>query len=123
MTKRKFKMKLSSRRNGTLVPDDDSDSDLQEFSLPKKRIIKPGKSTYVARLGSSTACLSQRKKRLALGEYMLYFHLVHSIFIFRTFQTEMRLLSSLCFGFPFRSPHSFRLVCSRVGMVQLETQA
>ena len=44
-------MKLSSRKTGTLVPnDDDSDSDLQEFSLPKKRIIKPGKSTYVARL-------------------------------------------------------------------------
>lgn len=68
MTKRKFKMKLSSKRNGTLVPDDDSDSDLQEFSLPKKRIIKPGKSTYVARLGPFTTCLSERKKRLALGE-------------------------------------------------------
>ena len=50
MGKRKSKMKLSSRKNGTLVPDDDSDSDLQEFPLPKKRIIKPGKSTYVARL-------------------------------------------------------------------------
>lgn len=68
MTKRKFKMKLSSRRNGTLVPDDDSDSDLQEFSLPKKRIIKPGKSTYVARLGSFTASLSERKTRLSLGK-------------------------------------------------------
>jgi len=110
-------MKLSSRRNGTLVPDDDSDSDLQEFSLPKKRIIKPGKSTYVARLGSSTACLCERKKRLVLGEYMFHFHLVHSLFIFRTFQTEMRLLSSLCFGFPVRSPHSLRLVCSCIGMV------
>lgn len=51
MGKRKATMKLSSRKTGTLVPnDDDSDSDLQEFSLPKKRIIKPGKSTYVARL-------------------------------------------------------------------------
>lgn len=60
MTKRKFKMKLSSRRNGTLVPDDDSDSDLQEFSLPKKRIIKPGKSTYVARrrCGCCRVCAS-----------------------------------------------------------------
>lgn len=114
MTKRKFKMKLSSRRNGTLVPDDDSDSDLQEFSLPKKRIIKPGKSTYVARLDS----ISERKKNhLALGEYLLYVHLVHSIFIFRTFQTEMRLLSSLCFGFPLCSPDSFSLVCSCVGLV------
>lgn len=116
MTKRKFKMKLSSRRNGTLVPDDDSDSDLQEFSLPKKRIIKPGKSTYVARLDS----ISERKNHLALGEYLLYVHLVllvHSIFIFRTFQTEMRLLSSLCFGFPLCSPDSFSLVCSCVGLV------
>lgn len=117
MTKRKFKMKLSSRRNGTLVPDDDSDSDLQEFSLPKKRIIKPGKSTYIARLDS----ISERKKNhLALGEYLLYVHLVplvHSIFIFRTFQTEMRLLSSLCFGFPLCSPDSFSLVCSCVGLV------
>ena len=50
MGKRKSKMKLSSRKNGTLVPDDDSDSDLQEFPLPKKRIITPGKSMYVARL-------------------------------------------------------------------------
>ncbi|KAL9951505.1 hypothetical protein ACROYT_G044174 [Oculina patagonica] len=61
MTKRKRKMKLSSRRNGTLVPDDDeSDSDLQEFSLPKKRIIKPGKSTYVARrrCGCCRVCAS-----------------------------------------------------------------
>lgn len=56
-------MKLSSRRNGTLVPDDDdSDSDLQEFPLPKKRIIKPGKSTYVARLDSAAAFLSGREK-------------------------------------------------------------
>lgn len=113
MTKRKFKMKLSSRRNGTLVPDDDSDSDLQEFSLPKKRIIKPGKSTYVARLDS----ISERKNHLALGEFLLYVYLVHSIFIFRTFQTEMRLLSSLCFGFPLRSPDSLSLVCSCVGLV------
>ena len=52
--KRKREMKLSSRKNGTLVPEDDSDSDLQEFTLPKKRIIKPGKSTYVARLECST---------------------------------------------------------------------
>ena len=49
MGKHKAKMKLSSRKNGVLIPEDDSDSDLQEFSLPKKRIIKPGKSTYVAR--------------------------------------------------------------------------
>ncbi|XP_078354119.1 uncharacterized protein LOC144638743 isoform X3 [Oculina patagonica] len=57
MTKRKRKMKLSSRRNGTLVPDDDeSDSDLQEFSLPKKRIIKPGKSTR--RCGCCRVCAS-----------------------------------------------------------------
>ena len=61
MKKRKRKMKLSSsRRNGTLVPDDESDSDLQEFSLPRKRIIKPGKSTYVARLDSSSAGVSVR---------------------------------------------------------------
>lgn len=61
MNKRKTKMKLSSRRNGTLVPDDDdSDSDLQEFPLPKKRIIKPGKSTYVARrrCGCCRVCAS-----------------------------------------------------------------
>ena len=45
-------MKLSSRKNGTLISDDESDSDLQEFPLPKKRIIKPGKSTFVARLGT-----------------------------------------------------------------------
>lgn len=55
MGKRKSEMKLSSRKNGTLVPEDDSDSDLQEFSLPKKRIIKPGKSTYVARLDCSVS--------------------------------------------------------------------
>lgn len=61
MSERKTKMKLSSRRNGTLVPDDDdSDSDLQEFPLPKKRIIKPGKSTYVARrrCGCCRVCAS-----------------------------------------------------------------
>lgn len=45
-------MKLSSRKNGMLISDDESDSDLQEFPLPKKRIIKPGKSTFVARLGT-----------------------------------------------------------------------
>lgn len=50
MGKRKTKMKLSSRKNGTLISDDESDSDLQEFPLPKKRIIKPGKSAFVARL-------------------------------------------------------------------------
>lgn len=75
MKKRKRKMKLSSRRNGTLVPDDESDSDLQEFSLPRKRIIKPGKSTYVARLDSSSAGVSVREIR---GEYTLHFHLVYS---------------------------------------------
>ncbi|XP_068726698.1 EF-hand calcium-binding domain-containing protein 14-like isoform X2 [Montipora capricornis] len=59
MGKRKREMKLSSRKNGTLVPDDDSDSDLQEFTLPKKRIIKPGKSTYVARrCGCCRVCAS-----------------------------------------------------------------
>lgn len=60
MGKRKSEMKLSSRKNGTLVPEDDSDSDLQEFSLPKKRIIKPGKSTYVARrrCGCCRVCAS-----------------------------------------------------------------
>ena len=73
MKKRKRKMKLSSRRNGTLVPDDESDSDLQEFSLPRKRIIKPGKSTYVARLDSSSAGVSVRE---IPGEDN--FHLVYS---------------------------------------------
>lgn len=63
MSERKTKMKLSSRRNGTLVPDDDdSDSDLQEFPLPKKRIIKPGKSTYVARLDPPSALFYQDEK-------------------------------------------------------------
>ena len=52
MGKHKTKMKLSSRKNGTLISDDESDSDLQEFPLPKKRIIKPGKSTFIARLGT-----------------------------------------------------------------------
>ena len=54
MVKRKLKrntMKLSGRRNGSLLPDEyESDSDvIQEFALPKKRIIKPGKSAYTAR--------------------------------------------------------------------------
>lgn len=69
MSKRKPKMKLSSRRNGTLVPDDDdSDSDLQEFPLPKKRIIKPGKSTYVARLDSAAAFFIRKRKTTAFSQ-------------------------------------------------------
>lgn len=74
MTKRKRKMKLSSRRNGTLVPDDDdSDSDLQEFPLPKKRIIKPGKSTYVARLDSSSTCVAVREKAASFPRISVVF--------------------------------------------------
>lgn len=53
MGKHKLKYKSmkfpSSRQNGTLIPDQDSESDVQEFALPKKRVVKPGKNPYVAR--------------------------------------------------------------------------
>ncbi|XP_048587427.1 EF-hand calcium-binding domain-containing protein 14 isoform X6 [Nematostella vectensis] len=53
-------MKFTSRKNGTLLPDDDSDSDMAEFALPKKRILKPGKGSYVARrrAGCCRTCAS-----------------------------------------------------------------
>lgn len=105
MTKRKFKMKLPSRRNGTLVPDDDdSDSDLQEFPLPKKRIIKPGKSTYVARLDSSSACVSAREKARCYGRRCVVFYRVHSNSFSNVSDEDVvavefvRRFSSLCFS-------------------------
>lgn len=50
MGKHRLKFKIMKfRQNGTLIPDQDSDSDVQEFALPKKRIVKPGKSPYVTR--------------------------------------------------------------------------
>lgn len=119
MSERKTKMKLSSRRNGTLVPDDDdSDSDLQEFPLPKKRIIKPGKSTYVARLDSPSALFYQDEKpvRSSTMHYIIFFSL-DVLIHFRTFQTALWLLPSLCFSVPLDTSHSFRSLCISSGMV------
>lgn len=87
MSERKTKMKLSSRRNGTLVPDDDdSDSDLQEFPLPKKRIIKPGKSTYVARLDPPSALFYQDEKPVRSSAMHFIFFPWMFWFIFERFR-------------------------------------
>lgn len=121
MTKHK-NMKLSSRKNGTLVPDEDSDSDLQEFPLPKKRIIKPGKSTYVARSENWVVKTVVSCEQLKSWQFIFYDFVLKFIIHFRTFQKTLWLLSCVRFGVPFSAPYCFSFVCNCAGMVQSETE-